>query len=110
MRVLLSGIILGAASAALWRWYNHQTTQEGEATVHLQSEHEHFHLHVDLPTGMEVQPGDTVIIESLPQIEGDTHGEIAYISKVRLQKASWLRRNLIKQSSLVEIGELVEHP
>jgi hypothetical protein len=104
---------LGAAAAAgwaLWNWYNRETLREGEATVRLQSEHEHFHLHVDLPEGMEIEPGDTVEIVSMPNVSGPTHGEIVYTSPVRLFKASWLRRNLIKRSSLIEVNELVEHP
>jgi hypothetical protein len=94
----------------LWRWYERETLSETEATVRLQSEHEHFHLHVDLPPGMEIQPGDTVEIVHMPNLQGQTHGEIVYTSPVKLYKASWLRRTLIKRSSLVEVNELVEHP
>lgn len=110
MRKLFGVALAAAAGYALWRWYGRETLQEGEGTVHLQSEHEHFHLHVDLPPGMEIQPGDTLEIVSLPRINGQTHGEITYTSPIKLYKASWLRRNLIKKSSLVEVNELVEHP
>lgn len=109
VRVL--GVLLGGVGAiGLARWYGREQTREADATVHLQSEHEHFHLHVDLPSDMVVQPGDTVEILSLPPVEGETHGEISYASRVRLHKASWLKRNLIKRSSMLEINELVEHP
>lgn len=110
MKRVLQGLALGVAVVALVRWYRQEVISEGDATVHLQSEHEHFHLHVDLPPGMEIQPGDTLEILSLPQVEGETRGEISYPSRVRLYKASWLRRKLVKSSSLIEINELVDHP
>ena len=110
MRKVLAAFLLSAAGYLVWRWYQRETLSEGEATVHLQSEHEHFHLHVDLPHGMEIQPGDTLEIVSMPNVNGQTHGEITYSSPIKLYKASWLRRTLIKRSSLVEVNELVEHP
>lgn len=105
-----TSLMLGATATALWHWYRRETTQRGTATVHLQSEHEHFHMHVDLPPTMEIQPGDTLVIADLPAIQGETHGEIRYTSDIALHKASWLRRTLVKRSSLVEIGELIDHP
>lgn len=110
MKQLVGIVLAGAALWALLRWYRHEVAMEGDGTVHLQSEHEHFHLHVDLPPGMEVQAGDTLEILSLPKINGQTQGELVFPSRVRLFKASWLRRTLIKRSSLLEINELVEHP
>jgi len=110
MRTLVGLGLTIAAGALLWRWYEHETLREGEGTVRLQSEHEHFHFHVDLPNGWEIQPGDTVEILSMPNVNGHTHGEIVYSSPVRMFKASWLRRTLIKRSSLIEVNELVEHP
>jgi hypothetical protein len=108
----ISAVLLAfAAGIVLWRWYAREVVSEADGTVHLQSEHEHFHMHVDLPAGMEIQPGDTVEIVSVPELPGGrTHGEITYPSRVRLFKASWLRRNLVKRSSMLEINELVEHP
>jgi hypothetical protein len=108
--ILLFGAALGAFG--LVRWYRHTEVVESEATVHLQSEHEHFHLHVDLPPDIQIQPGDTLEILSMPELdEGRTEGgEVIFNSPVRLQKASWLQRNLIKNSSLVEVSELVDHP
>jgi hypothetical protein len=102
-------LLAATAGVTLARWYAREVIAEAEALVHLQSEHEHFHLHVDLPPGMEVQAGDTLQILSMPQI-AQTNGELTYASRVRLYKASWLKRNLIKRSSIVEINELVEHP
>lgn len=111
MRRLLAGFVTGVVAVLLVRWYRYEVTLEDDATVHLQSEHEHFHLHVDLPPHMEIQPGDTLEILSLPETEhGRTEGEISYPSRVRLRKASWLKRHLVRNSSLVEINELVEHP
>lgn len=110
MRRLLGLALAVGTGYLLWRWYSRETLTEGEGTVHLQSEHEHFHLHVDLPPGMEIQPGDTLEIVAMPNVQGQTHGEITYTSPVKLYKASWLRRNLIKKSSLIEVNELVEHP
>ena len=111
MKQFLGVLIALAAGYMLWRWYEREIISEADGTVHLQSEHEHFHMHVDLPRGMEIQPGDTVEILSLPALPGGrTHGEITYHSRVRLFKASWLRRNLVKSSSMLEINELVEHP
>jgi hypothetical protein len=110
MRTILTAGLLAAAGYLLWRWYERETLTETEGTVRLQSEHEHFHLHVDLPGGLEIQPGDTVEIVSMPALNGQTQGEIVYSSPIKLYKASWLRRTLIKKSSLVEVNELVEHP
>jgi hypothetical protein len=110
MRKILAAGLLAAAGYLLWRWYERETLTVTEATVRLQSEHEHFHLHVDLPPGFEIQPGDTVEIISMPTINGQTHGEIVFSSPVNFYKASWLRRTLIKKSSLVEVNELVDHP
>jgi hypothetical protein len=110
MRKLLALGLVAVGGYLLWRWFERETLREGEGTVRLQSEHEHFHLHVDLPPGMEIEPGDTVEILHLPTVSGPTHGEIVYSSPVKLYKASWLRRTLIKRSSLVEVNELVEHP
>ena len=110
-RLLVGFALLGAATVAFWRWYNHEVLTEGEAMVHFQSEHEHFHLHVDLPPDMEIQPGDTLEIVSMPNLpDGRTVGEISYPSQVKLWKANPLRGYLIKRSSLVELNELVEHP
>jgi hypothetical protein len=110
MRKFLSGALLATAAYLLWRWYEREDLTEFEGMVHLQSEHEHFHLHVDLPPGIEIEPGDTVEILELPTINGQTQGEISYPSRIRLYQASWLRRNLIKKSSLIELNELVDHP
>lgn len=110
MRKLIGVALMAAAGGLLWRWYEHETLREGEGTVRLQSEHEHFHFHVDLPNGWEIQPGDTVEILAMPNVNGHTHGEITFSSPVRMYKASWLRRTLIKRSSLIEVNELVEHP
>jgi hypothetical protein len=111
MRKLVSLALAGTAGMLLARWYGREVVSEGDATVHLQSEHEHFHLHVDMPPDMEIQPGDTLEILTMPDLPGGrTSGEISYPSRVRLSKASWLKRTLVKQSSLVEVNELVEHP
>lgn len=110
MKRVIAGLLALGAGAALVSWYRRETVREADATVHLQSEHEHFHLHVDLPPDMEPLPGDTVHILASPPVDHETRGEISYPSRVRLFRASWLRRNLVKSSSLVEIGELVEHP
>lgn len=109
MNRLLVGL-LAILVGGLWLWYRREKVLEGEGLVHLQSEHEHFHLHVDLPPGMEIEPGDTLEILTVPQTRGQTNGEITYSSRIRLTKASSLRRELVKRSSLVEINELVEHP
>jgi hypothetical protein len=110
MKPIVGFAVIGAVGAVLWRWYQHETTREGTGVVHLQSEHEHFHLHVDLPGHLQIEPGDTLEVLSVPQAVGQTQGEISYPSRIRLTKASWLRRTLVKRSSLVEINELVEHP
>lgn len=110
MRKLLAAGLLAAGSYLLWCWYQRETLREVEGVVRLQSEHEHFHLHVDLPPGFEIQPGDTVEIMHMPRLNGQTQGEITYTSPIKLYKASWLRRTLIKRSSLIEVNELVEHP
>jgi hypothetical protein len=68
-------------------------------------------MHVDLPPSLEIEPGDTLHVLTMPTIpHSQTDGEITYQSPVRLYKASWLRRNLVKSSSLIEVNELVEHP
>ncbi len=105
-------LFLGSAAVyALIRWYYYEEIIETEGTIHLQSEHEHFHFHVDLPSHLEVQPGDTLEILSLPDLpEGRTNGEVTYNSPVRLHKASALQRYLIKNTSLIEVNEIVEHP
>lgn len=110
--VLLAGAAaVAAATAGLIHWYRREEIIDGNATVRLQSEHEHFHLHVDLPPTMDVQPGDTLQILAMPELpEGRTDGEMTYHSPVRLHKASWLQRYLIKNSSLIEVNEIVEHP
>ena len=111
MKQFLALLLALSAGYMLWRWYDREALSEGDGTVHLQSEHEHFHMHVDLPPGMEILPGDTLEIVTVPDLPGGrTQGEITYPSRVRLFKASWLKRNLIKRSSMLEINELVEHP
>lgn len=111
MRRILTMLVTGGALAALWHWYNREVLTEAQATIRLQSQHEHFHFHVDLPPGLQIQPGDTLEIETIPPLpDGRTDQEIVYPSQIKLWKASWLRRNLIRRSSIVEINELVEHP
>ena len=110
MSVVIRLLALLGAGMLLLQWYRRETTSEGEALVRLQSEHEHFHLHLDMPRGMEIEPGDTVEILNVPQAHGQTAGEVTYPSRVRLTKASALRRFLVMKSSLVEVNELVEHP
>jgi len=103
-------IILAVAIIALAFWYRHETVLEAVATVHLQSEHEHFHLLVDLPPHMTIQPGDTLHILDVPELENGrtTDGEMSYTSRVRLRKASSLARVLIRRSSMVEFAELLD--
>ena len=111
MTLLLILVLLVIAIYALMQWYRYEEVLEGEATIHLQSEHEHFHFHVELPSHMEIEPGDTLHILSMPEQEldaGRTTGEITYESKVRLTKASWLQRQLVRSSSLMEVTELIE--
>lgn len=111
MKRMLGLVAAGALAVGMLRWYQRETLTEGDGIVHLQSEHEHFHMHVDLPPGMQIQPGDTLEILSLPELpRGQTVGEISYPSRIRLYKASALKRYLVKKSSLVEINELVDHP
>jgi hypothetical protein len=77
MRKLVGLALVGATGALLARWYRQEVVSEADATVHLQSEHEHFHMHADLPPGMEIQPGDTLEILSIPHLPGGrTTGEI----------------------------------
>ena len=109
--LLTGAAAIAAAVAGLIHWYRREEIIDGDATVRLQSEHEHFHLHVDLPSTMDVQPGDTLQILAMPELpEGRTDGEVTYHSPIRLYKASWLQRHLIKNSSLIEVNEIVEHP
>jgi hypothetical protein len=111
MKQFFSAVLWGVVIALLLRWYERETVAEGQGTVRLQSEHEHFHMHVDLPETLEIEPGDTLHVLTMPEVpQGQTDGEITYSSPVRLYKASWLRRNLVKSSSLIEVNELVEHP
>jgi len=107
MLLLLLLILVGL----VW-WYRYTVIIEDDATVRLQSEHEHFHLHVDLPANLTIQPGDTLEILSMPTLpEGRTVGtEVSYQSRIRLHKASWLQRNLVRTSSIFEVKEIVEHP
>jgi hypothetical protein len=107
---ILMAIVLIVALLILW--YRHTTTVEEEATIRLQSEHEHFHLHVDLPAHIKIRPGDTVEILTMPDLDSGrtAGGEITYQSRVRLYRASWLQSYLIRNSSLIEVNELVEHP
>lgn len=107
------GILIGLLVAAygIYRWYQYEVVIETEGTVRLQSEHQHFHLHVDLPPNITIEPGDTVHILNVPELDtGRTDGEVTYESAVRVYKASWLQRHLIKNSSLIEVNELVDHP
>lgn len=111
MSRLVIAALAGLTAILLWRWYQREVVAEGEGLVRLQSEHEHFHMHVDLPSTMEIQPGDTLHVLTMPEVpRGQTQGEITFQSPVRLYKASWLRRNLVMRSSLIEVNELVEHP
>lgn len=103
-------LVIAVIVVALVMWYRHEVIIDTEATVRLQSEHEHFHLHVEMPPEITIQPGDTVHILTVPDLEaGRTDGgEISYQSQIRLHKASWLQRHLTKSSSLVEVTELLE--
>jgi hypothetical protein len=105
-------VLVAAAAVLLVLWYRHVRVIDTEATIRLQSQHEFFYLHVDLPKHLQIQPGDTVHVINVPELEtGRTdEGEISYHSPVRLYKASWLQRFLIRNSSLVEVSELVDHP
>lgn len=109
MNKLALAAAVGAAAVALSRWYTHEHVVEGRANVAWQSEHAHLHLHVDLPSDMEVQAGDTMELLEQPP-EPYTDGEVEYASDVRLYKASWLRRQVIERTSLIEVKEIVEHP
>lgn len=112
MKAFFTYLTLSVVAALLIVWYRYTVTVEEEATIRLQSEHEHFHLHVDLPPHATILPGDTVEILKMPDLEtGRTDGgEVTYESRVRIHKASWLQRVLIKNSSLIEVNELVDHP
>jgi magnesium-protoporphyrin IX monomethyl ester (oxidative) cyclase len=47
MKRVLAFVLLMLAGFVLVRWYRREAVVEAETTVHLQSEHEHSHLHVD---------------------------------------------------------------
>jgi len=106
---LLLAALGATAAAALSRWYTHEYVREATVPVQWQSEHAHLHLHVELPPDMEPKAGDTLEILQLPG-QMYTDGEETYTSDVRLHKASWLRRQVIERSSLMEVKEIVDHP
>ncbi|MEO0565358.1 MAG: hypothetical protein AAF125_24840 [Chloroflexota bacterium] len=95
---------------ALVLWYRFERVFEAEATVRLQSEHEHFHLLVDMPDHLTIQPGDTLHILDMPDLTNGrtSDGEMSYTSKIRLIKASSLARLLIRKSSHLEMAELLD--
>lgn len=103
-------LVLIVTGAGLWWWYNTTRVIDTEATIRLQSQHDYFYFHVDLPDNIQVQAGDTVHIINVPDLDtGRTDaGEMTYHSPVKLYKASWLQRHLIRRSSLVEFTELIE--
>ena len=104
-------VAVAAAIVFVW-WYKQVRVIDTEATIRLQSQHDFFYFHVDLPSNLQIEPGDTVHVTHVPELDtGRTDdGEITYQSPVRLYRASWLQRFLIRNSSLVEVSELVDHP
>ncbi|MEO1286330.1 MAG: hypothetical protein AAFV93_01075 [Chloroflexota bacterium] len=110
MQIVFFTIVSLSVIGVLYAWYHYEVVLETTATVHLQSEHEHFHFIVDLPDHLKIQAGDTLHILQVPDLEnGRTEsGEMSYESPVRLTKASWLQRHLIRSSSMVEVAELLD--
>ena len=75
-------------------------------TVDLESSHDHFHAHVDLQ-GMLVDAGDEVLVHGTPShVPFGTQRSFA--STATVQRASWLRRQVVKLTGGTELYELYD--
>lgn len=103
---LMSWLLAGGAVAALGAWYVSARRREVPCTVDLEMTHDHFHAHVDL-AGVEVDPGDEVLVHNAPS--RIAFGTVrTFESHATVQRASWLKRQLVRLTGGTEIHELYE--
>jgi hypothetical protein len=92
--------------AVLGVWYVFASRRTVNCTVDLESTHDHFHAYVDLD-GVEVDPGDEVLVHNTPdRIPYGT--KQVFESTATVQRASWLKRQIVKLTGGTEISELYE--
>ena len=100
----LLGIL--AAVAVLGAWYVAARRRTVNCTVDLECTHDHFHAHVDLE-GVEVDPGDEVLVHNTPSRVPYGTKQV-FTSTATVQRASWLKRQIVKLTGGTEIHELYE--
>lgn len=94
------------AAAALAGWYASRRRTVVPCTIDLEATHDHFHAHVELQ-GVAVDPGDEVLVHDAPsRIPFGTVRTIA--SRATVQRASWLRRQVVRLTGGTELDELYD--
>lgn len=94
------------AAAALAGWYVARRRTTVPCTIDLEATHDHFHAHVELQ-GVTVDPGDEVLVHDAPsRIPFGTVRTIA--SRATVQRASWLRRQVVRLTGGTELDELYD--
>jgi len=77
---------------------------EVRCTVDIEQTFDSLHAHA-IPEGVEIRPGDTVIIHGAP--DGIAYGESAtFECRATVIRAGWLERQLTPLFALAEITEL----
>lgn len=99
-----SALVLAAGAAGAWYFTRRRT--EVPCTIDLEATHDHFHAHVDLK-GVEVDPGDEVLVHGTPS--RIPFGTVrTYESRATVQRASWLRRQVVRLTGGTELDELYD--
>lgn len=103
---VLGWSVAGVALLGLAGWYLMRRRVEVPCTIDLESTHDHFHAHVDLK-GVDVDPGDAVLVHGAPsRIAFGT--QRTFDSRATVERASWLRRQVVKLTGGTAIHELYE--
>jgi hypothetical protein len=96
--------LLAAAGVAAWYLARRRTVVP--CTIDLEATHDHFHAHVELQ-GVAVDPGDEVLVHDAPsRIPFGTVRTIQ--SRATVQRASWLRRQVVRLTGGTELDELYD--
>ena len=76
---------------------------EVDCTVEIENTFDSLHAHA-IPEGVEIRPGDTVVVHAAPDAR---YGEVARLAtRATVYRAGWLERQLTPLLALAELADL----
>ncbi|MFQ3665600.1 MAG: hypothetical protein SNJ79_06130 [Sphingomonadaceae bacterium] len=77
------------------------------ARIEIEQSDEHFHAHVELDDGLQIQPGDKVQVEGAP-IMVPLNSRLVLVRPATIDRASAIVRAWTRAAAYLELAELYE--